>query len=136
MDRNDLHLLDDNILYHPAKAKHPRGKQDQFSVKFLAVDRADLNPTNPIIPIAIIDSVPGSGTDDAVAVNCPEKEAVTVPPPPTVPSKSWKLWPDSGIVNTPLIGTVSPVRLSSSSPRIANEAVELVADRFAKSNGD
>lgn len=69
-------------------------------------------------------------------VNCAAKEDVTVPPVPMVSSKPWKLSFDSGIVNTPLIGTLLPVRLSHSVPEITNEATELAFDRFVRSSGD
>jgi hypothetical protein len=72
----------------------------------------------------------GGGGDDSVA-RLPEKEVVTVPSV----SNCWKL-SFKGIVKTPEIAMVLPVRLSCSTPDRLNVAVAVVADVFWKSNGD
>lgn len=109
----------------------------------LAVDRARLNQTNssiPIasIPIAIIDKVPGSGTggtDEVSVAKLAEKEESTVPPAARAASTVWKsLGRDK--VNNPITGILSSEIVSTSDPKIENEAIELVAVRLTRLNGD
>ena len=82
-----------------AEEKRNVRKGYQLAVEYLAVDPVRLNQANPSIPIvsipiAIIDKVPGSGTDgvDEVSVLiCAAKDDVIVPPPATIASADWKL---------------------------------------------
>ena len=87
------------------------------------------------MPIVNSASVPGSGIAEPVE-NCPVKEVVTVSPAWTDASNCWKVWSVNGVVNAPVIGIVVPVALSTSTPRILNEAAEAVADVSARLNGD
>lgn len=73
----------------------------------------------------------------AVTANCAEKGVVIVSPASTSDNNCWKFMFVNGVVKVPTTAAVTPgLVLSTSTPSIVKEAVEVEVDVFCRLNGD